>query len=652
MSRRRLPLLLLLLVPSLLLPGRSEACAGEPVVVSASAPQAVAAAARIVLARAVALDEKAYRETFTVEEVLRGEDEGRELVLPLGPTDCDPMTLYQPGQLYLLYLDRLDSREGGEGEKGWRLSSLYYGGFPVDPRIDGPGDPLLVRVREYARIAALGGEEAREEVLRRLLEEVTEHPDLHPPGLAADLDLHFRYLTPYSPFALLRQRYERAVYPEERMEALWAVTQGRHPEALEFLRQRLASGEDLGRELAVLEPVLRAAGDPRDLELLVWAGLRSAQGAGVASRAAWQLADNAGDDRLVWQVLRAHPETLGGLEGWFESHPPTPRQWAELVRLYRRMPGAEKDRLASPLVFLAPGESSSLPYRLLLATDDPRGRTARLSGHPDALVRAFHSANVASSVARRRALLLRLLDRSGKREVARVLPLLREARAGEAQLLLSWMRGHLKPEDPIPPALTAALADARSAAEAERALWAVAAAWHAESLLPAARQLASRLPLRTAGGSPAVALLARAALSAPEESSRYDLAQALVQAAGEDDRPLLLDALRQSPRDSGEILAGWFVRHPDPAAIPALKALLDEPARGDLMPGAPGSAVATALAAAGDREIVARVIAFLERRPLYLARGLADVLRRSPLPEAAAAARRLLPPEAAARAVP
>ncbi|HXO19146.1 MAG TPA: hypothetical protein VOA87_04390, partial [Thermoanaerobaculia bacterium] len=333
--------------------------------------------------------------------------------------------------------------------------------------------------------------------------------------------------------------------------------------------------------------------------------------------------------------------TLHVFTPWFAEHPPTTRRRAELGRLYRRLPDGEKDRLASLLAF-GNGDTDPFLLSLVLAGDDPRGRTARLAGRPEALAQAFRAAG---SAERRRALLLRLLAGTGKDTVPLVLPLLRDAREGEAAVLLFWLRGRFQLGDAVPPALAAWVADARSAPEAERVLWAGAAATsgNRDFLLPSARQLAARLPLAVAGGTPAVALLGRAALSCPDEYGRSTLWSALVEAAGEADRPLLLDFLRQATGDEGESLAGWFAQHPDPAAIPALKALLDRPGATSLMPGHDGSAVATALAAAGDPEIVARVSALFERRPVYTAYGLTQVLLRSPLPEAAEAARRLLP---------
>jgi hypothetical protein len=519
---------------------------------------------------------------FAVEEVLKGRPGADEIHVAWPRSHGS----YPPGERALLTLDR-------DGDLWKPSGELFLGG--------GDDAAEIELWREYARIAARPDRGERERALadlRRRAEEERGHrdhrSDRYPITTTDDLDAHFHVPSPLQPFADLVGFYWHAAREDERVAALWAIEESGHPEAPDFLLGLLTSGRDLGWELVPIAYSLAARGDePSVAHLAAALGADAEPFARRAGLEAFVRLAEPRDVDLAWRRLAEieHDRFWEGLAlaPWLAAHTRT----AELAARYRRLPAPAKLALVGAAT--AHPEATFL-RDLILAGDDPRGRYRRLAAA--ALARELDDAP-AESPRRRAALFLAASSAEGGWRPRWWM--LEKARGEEADVLLTWFSQH-------PPGAAAAPA----------------------LLVPIVRQMdeeasatAPWLPPRRAAGDEWIAR----SCAAGDATIGAAVLGPWSAAAGEADAPLLVEALARADRARAEILLPYFVRHPDPDALPSLRRLYDEPRLGR-------RTLAEALSACGDTAVVDAGFELLAHRwnKADVAWAMA-VIALSPLPE-------------------
>ncbi len=536
-------------------------CAASSPVPPPSDYEAVDAAARIVLAHPVELEGDEVR--FAVEEVLKG-DPGEALQLegrfsPAEGGARDPWCIlnlgcYMEGSSYLLFLDP---------EEGARVEDRFdWGAEPPEGRIE--------TLRLFAEVSALDDAEKEKEALRQLRKAAAEDREgRYPAGLARRIDLHFGLPTPQKPFSDLMGFYDGAATDDERLEVLWALAGGDHPETAGFFRSLLFAEEPAW----LLRPAAAWFQDHED-EL-----------PRIEDLARLYLAYPPGEREPVLDLI-----LTGAAE---QDHP----------LLWSLLPGSDRNELmdlvyvvlispeAAPSLRLPPDErlktdlaATWITIRLedraerlqqLLQEDGPWRSAKTLKN----LAELFEAAK---EPAERRQILVEIFSRGPG--LPAVWRLLRRAGDREADLLLAWAAGaQLSQEE-----LVGLYRSAKSAEEKVRALWILGAAWQNEAF--------EALFPETVPGNGASRLepVARAFLSCPNPDARWGLATQLVQfLATAQDRPVMVELLEATPVENVRMLVPWFAQHPTPEALPSLQ-------RASRLLPEQGALMEQALAAAGD----------------------------------------------------
>ncbi len=592
--------LLLLVVAVLVLAWPVGACSSAIVrpIPLPSDYEAVDAAAGIVLARPVESEGDEVR--FAVEEVLKGDpDKTLRLQGSFSQTQpgeaSDPWCIlnnscYLENSRYLLFLD---------GEEGARREDRFGPGVE-------PNEGRLETLRLFAGISALDDAEKEKKALRQLRKAAAEDREgRYPEGLARRIDLHFALPTPQKPFSDLMDFYYGAETDGERLEVLWALAGGEHPETAGFFRGLLFGGEpawllepvadwfeDRKEELPRIEDLARIylAYPPGEREPLLDLIVESATE--QDHLLLWSLLP--GSDRtevrsLVNKVLIS-PEAAPPL-----SLPPDERLKTDLIALW--VAGRFEDR------------SARLQQ---LLREDGRWRSAKSRQE---LAELFESA---TDPAERRQILMELFGRGP--DLPAFWRLLRHAGGWEADLLLEWVSVTEHSADE----LAGLYRSARTAGEKERALWVVGAAWQEELL-------GTLLPEEGASGKGVSRLepVVRAFLSSPNRDARRGLAYELVESlATVQDRPVMVKLLKEAAVEDVWMLAPWFVRHPTPEALPFLRRASRGSPEEDFQ-------LSEALAAAGDPEVLERALEILTRPGKDADPWAIEVVALSPLPAAA-----------------
>lgn len=579
--------LLLLVAAFLALSGPAGAC---PFVVPVPPPsdyEAVDAATRIVLARPVDMEGDEVR--FAVEEVLKGRS-GKALRLQGSFQQTgkarDPwcnfnVDCYLENSLYLLFLDPEEGARVEEPEEGW-----------------------IETLRLFAEVSALDDEEREKEALRQLRQAAAEDREgRYPAGLARRIDLHFALPSPAKPFSDLMDLYYAAETDGERLEVLWALVGGNHPETAGFFRGLLFEGEpawllrpvaiwfeDRKEELPRIEDLARIylAYTPGERKSLLDLILESATE--QDHPLLWSLlpgSDRAEVQSLV-DVVLLFPEVAPSL-----SIPPDERLKTDLIAVW----------VAGHL------EERSERLQQLLRGDG-RWRSAK---SPQELAELFETA---TDPAERRQILVELFGR--RPDLPVVWRLLRRAGGWEADLLLAWVSANeLSREE-----LVGLYRSARTAEEKERALWVVGAAWQGEELLGTLLPEAGTL----GKGASRLEPVARAFLSCPNGDARWGLAIGLVESlATAQDRPVMVELLEGAAVEDVWMLAPWFAQHPTPEALPSLRRASRHPLEQDFQ-------MAAALAAAGDPEVLELALEILTRPGKEDDPWAIEVIAISPLP--------------------
>jgi hypothetical protein len=587
--------------------------AGASIILSSSIPppsdyETVDGATRIVLVRAVeAEEEKQVR--FEVEEVLKGEaDKTLRLRANFRPAveagARDPWCIlegcYRKDALYLLPLGQ------SEEDDSWIILGL--------PQELEPDDPWIETARLFVGISALDDAEKEREALLRLRKAAAEDGEgRYPAGLARRIDRHFALPSPKKTFSELEDLYYAAEMDFERLEVLWAMVGGQHPETPSFFRGMLFAGEP-DRLLIPVMALFREYREhlPRTADL-ARLYLAAAPGERDSVLDLILMGAEAKDDPLLWSLLpgsdRYEIEELAGAVLGRDN--PAPR--LELLAV-------PDDRVRTKLLF----------YRI---TGPPANIKNRLDAllrpgmqRPKASVGKLASAFKASADPQERyRILMDLVLRAGPADLPVVWRLLGQAEGREADLLLGWFTGN----PPAFPVRVSLYRNARTDEERNRALW-VAATTEPIRFM----DLLKEVGMLNDDGSHPVERLVRAFVTCPNEYARSLIVGHIAYLADTADyMPALLETLRAAaPRDADGLMS-WFDEHPSPEALPHLRRLAGSLPEQDF--------ATQVLAAAGDPEVVEHAIRILSRPGRDNDQWALYTLARSPLPAAAEALRRL-----------
>lgn len=578
--------------------------------------EAVDTATRIFFARVISVEGEKAR--FEVEEVLKGEPvktlELQHQFLPPGDTGywsqwcaMDVKSCYREDALYLLLLRQ------SEDDGSWVNSAI--GQKELEP-----DDPWTETVRLFAGISALDDAEKEREALQQLRKAAAKDgKGRYPAGLVRRIDRHFALPTPKKPFSELRDLYYAAEMDSERLEVLWAMAGGQHPETPSFFRGMLFAGEPD----RLLAPVLLLFQDhpeelPRTADL-ARLYLAAAPGERNFLLQLILLGATEKDDPLLWSLLPVSNQSetkvlAGGVLGRIH---PAPR--LELLAV-------PDDRVRTRLLFYRmsgqPALSAATKYWLdaLLqpGVRNPKASVGELAG-------AFEAS---ADPQERLRILMDLVLRAGPADLPAVWSLLGHAKGGEADLLLGWFAAN----PPAFPVRVSLYQNARTDEERNRALWVAAAAMEDVFNL-SFMELLKKVGRLNDDNSHRVERLARAFLTCPNEDAQsLILFQITYLTNAADSMPAMLEILRAAAPRHAYYLTSWFERHPSPEALPHLRRLAGSPVQDFAI---------LALAAAGDPEVVERAIRVLSRPGRDDNPWARLTLARSPLPAAAEALRRL-----------
>lgn len=541
---------------------------------------------RILLVRAVAARGGTVR--FRIEESVKGEM-GKVVWL-------HARSEAEVGSRHLVFLNR--------DEDEWVRSGFGF------LEIEAKDEDWVEVLRLFSRIAVLDDDEAEAKALRKLREAALADPDDHPALLVRMIDQHFGSPTPDKPFSELVDLYEAAASDAERLNVLWALRHGEHPETAGFFRSLLLGGEPLWLMRPVLEWMSEGDNEAPLLKDLARAWL-----------------GHAGEDRgrlLDLMVTVAEPEDTPVLWSLLPSSSADEKRDLVLSLLHQEGPDGfslppdetlKKDLL---LLWMETGFSGLEP---LLRQDEIRDwrSVPRIAN----LVDAFEASRLP---AERRQILMEVRRRT-LNDLDVIWRLLRGASDGEAEVLLEWA-------SLLDPPRGLLVDDYRGAADEEqrsRALWllfAIAEPDEVEPLLSVMGALGE--------GSVRLERVARAFLTCPHEDVRFRLAAHLEdRLATAGDFLTMLRVLQGASLAEARLLAPWFARHPGPEALSILwrvpiPSLYEE------------EELAQALAAAGDSEVLDMALGLRNRLATENDRWAYAVLARSPLPAAQEEARRIL----------
>lgn len=139
---------------------------------------------------------------------------------------------YKVGSLFLLFLNRRSDV--------WSVSGPPF--TRANEEVSGADAPWVKAVVHYVRIAALEAERQKE-ALRVLSATAADTKSAdHVPGLAADIDRHFKSPHETKSFDDLKELHDKAGDDRERSRVLWAFVNGRHPAATPFMRNLVRTG--------------------------------------------------------------------------------------------------------------------------------------------------------------------------------------------------------------------------------------------------------------------------------------------------------------------------------------------------------------------------------------------------------------------------
>lgn len=578
--------------------------------------EAVDTATRIFFGRVVSVEGNKVR--FEVEEVLKGEpDKTLQMQANFLPADdkwdwnqrnqwcvMEVNGCYRKDALYLFPL-----RQSNDDDS-WVVSSI---GQELEP-----DDPWIETARLFAGISALDDAEKEREALQQLRKAAAEDgKGRYPAGLVRRIDRHFALPTPKKPFSELRDLYYAAEMDFERLEVLWAMVGGQHPETPSFFRGMLFAGEPD----RLLVPVMALFRDhpeqlPRtaDLARLYLAAAPGERNFLLHLILMSALMDGgAKDDPLLWSLLPgSNRSEIGILAGAVLGRiHPAPR--LELLAVY-------DERVRAELVFYRMTGLPEVVKHRLDALLQPGVR------HPKASVEELAGAFKASADPQERhRILMDLVLRAGPADLPVVWRLLGHTEGREADLLLGWFVGN----PPAFPVRVSLYRNARTDEERNRALW-VAATTDAFRFLA----LLQEVGLLNDDGPHPVERLVRAFVTCPNEDAQSMIVSQITYLADTADyMPALLETLRAAAPRSAYGLMSWFARHPSPEALPHLRRLAASFLEQDFV-------AAEALAAAGDPEVVESAIRILSRPGRDDDQWALHTLARSPLPTAAEALRR------------
>ena len=551
----------------------------------------------ILLVRAVETRGEEVR--FKLEEALKGEigkETGRTIWLQ-ARSDA------RPGARHLVFLT-----PNGDG---WDHSDLGF----IEIRAE---DEDWVRVlRLFSGIAALDDEELETKALRELREAALADPERYPAKLLVRMiDQHFGTPTPDKPFSDLLDLYDAAATDGERLAVLWALRHGEHPETAGLFRSLLLGGEPMWLMRPVLEWLGESDGDLPLLKDLarVWLGHpREERG-----RLLELILDNAEpeDARLLWSLLPAASlaEKVTLLDHVLERTGPDP------VVDGLRLPSDERLKSDLLAIWMSRGTYDGARVRLGELLRQDQAHDWRSAASFEELIAAFETSR---DPAERRQVLMevdRRLDEGDDedREVAVLWWLLRKASPREAEALLNLVYYLISDEEKL-----AALYRAAPEEEKNRALWFLLAAQgddEVEPLLTATGVLGQ--------GSVRLERVARAFLTCPNEDVRLQVAGHLEEGlATAGDFLTMLKVLEGASLAEARVLAPWFARHPGPEALSHLWRLPIPSLHED-------AALAEALAAAGDPEVLDMALDLRRRVKTEDDAWAYAILARSPLPAA------------------
>jgi hypothetical protein len=446
----------------------------------------------------------------------------------------------------------------------------------------------------------------------------------YPAGLVRRIDRHLALPSPKKPFSELRDLYYAAEMDSERLEVLWAMVGGQHPETPSFFRGMLFAGEPD----RLLAPVMALFQDhpeelPRTADL-ARLYLAAAPGERNFLLQLILMRSEAKDDPLLWSLLpgsnQSEIEILAG--GVLGRNHPAPH--LELLAV-------PDDQVRTRLLFYRMSGLPALPAATKHRLDallHPGVRNPKAS--VEELAAAFEAS--ADPQARHR-ILMDLVLRAGPADLPAVWRLLGHAKGGEADLLLGWFAAN----PPAFPVRVSLYRNARTDEERNRALW-VAAATTGDAFGVAFMALLKEVGLLNDDNSHPVERLVRAFVTCPNEDAQsLILGQITHFANTADSMPALLETLRAAAPRHAYYLTSWFARHPSPDALPHLRRLAASLPVHDF--------ATLALAAAGDPEVVEHAIRVLSRPGRDDDPWARLTLARSPLPAAAEALRRLSEPQ-------
>ncbi len=374
-------LLVALVALGLISPGPAQACSARRS--SKTHFEMVADTPVIVLARAIG--RSAAGVDFRVARVIKGQVEvGAAFTDPvgvLGPVErperydfsrVQPGALsgacrayrYAPGLHYLLFLDE---RGGGLSLDGEAFSR-------VNEEVDVEGEPWVLAVTEYARIAALPDRAEQRRELREL--QALGHGACASEtdrAISADVAAHLDTPTPGKTFGELLDLWARGL---GRGRVLAAVAARGEPQALGFMRARL---DDLaagtlaldGEAVAAIALYFSRVADEPSLALAGELFIRSA-GNKARLPLAGLLARRARSEHqpLMERALAScvQAEDVSDLAYWFVRHP-SPRARREVSRL---LDEAYAERYWLTYALAAMGDPGPLAWaRVQLATNSP-----------------------------------------------------------------------------------------------------------------------------------------------------------------------------------------------------------------------------------------------------------------------------------------
>lgn len=559
---------------------------------------------RILLVRAAAVSGERVR--FRIEEAVKGE---------MGKVKwLHASSEATKGSLYLVFLDR--------NEDEWVHSDLGF------LEIEAEDEDWVRVLRLFSGIAELDDEELEKKALRELREAALADPDRYPAALLVRMiDQHFGTPTPNKPFSDLLDLYDAAANDVERLDVLWALRFGAHPETAAFFRSLLLGGEPLWLMRPVLEWMSEESEDD-DLPLLkdlarVWLG-HSGEDRTRLLDLMLEIAVPE-DTPLLWSLLPSADltEKVDLLDHVLGR--PDPDRFVESLRL----PPDERSKADLLVLWMAGVTSGKAPLRLKALLEKDQTRDWRSVASLEELLSEFEASR---EPAERREILMEIERRLDERDdedqsLSALWRLLRQAPPREAEALLHLVYFQLSDEEKLA-AFYRAVADEE---EKNRALWLLLAAQgeaEVEPLLAAAGALGE--------GSVRLERVTRAFLTCPSETVRLEIAVHLEEElATAGDFLTMLKVLAGASLAEARVLAPWFIRHPGPEALSILWRLPIPSLYED-------GELAQALAAAGDPEVLELALDLRRRLATEDDEWAYAVLARSPLPAAQEEARLIL----------